>query len=147
MDFYTSFRRPPRVVSDVGGESMTQQQFAQECDINYIVKRAQRTGTIPVIPMQEMVFGTLDEETFKQRMDKMSEIKSYFECLPSDIRLHYQNSVNEFIAAMNTDEGLEEGRKLGIIVPAAVVAEKVPEGGSVPASETPQDDQSAHTST
>ena len=105
MDFYTSFRRPPRVVSDVGGESMTQQQFAQECDINYIVKRAQRTGTIPVIPMQEMVFGTLDEETFKQRMDKMSEIKSYFECLPSDIRLHYQNSVNEFIAAMNTDEG------------------------------------------
>ena len=116
--FYTSYDRPPRVVADVGGESMTQQQFAQECDINYIVKRAQRTGTIPVVSTQEMQFGALDEDTFKARMDKMAEIKSYFECLPSEIRLHYQNSVNEFIAAMNTEEGVEEGRKLGIISPA-----------------------------
>lgn len=128
--FYTSFNRPPRVASHAGGKSMTQQQFAQECDINYIVKRAQRTGTIPALPTQEMLFGTLSEDTFKQRMDQMAEIKSYFECLPSEIRLHYHNSVNEFIALMNTEEGIEEGRKLGIISPAGTPVPDAPEEAS-----------------
>lgn len=138
--FYTAYNRPPRVVSGAGGESMTQQQFAQECDINYIVKRAQRTGVIPVVSTQEMVFGTLDEDTFKQRMDKMAEIKSYFEGLPSEIRLHYQNSVNEFIASMATDEGIEEGRKLGIVAPAvdSVVTETAPVAEPTPAPAAPQ---------
>lgn len=135
--FYTSYNRPPRVASGAGGASMTQQQFAQECDINYIVKRAQRTGVIPVVSTQEMIFGTLDEDTFKQRMDKMAEIKSYFDGLPAEIRLHYQNSVNEFIAAMNTEEGIEEGRKLGIIAPASSggTASKFPVTETAPAPE------------
>lgn len=139
--FYTAYDRPPRVVSDVGGESMTQQQFAQVCDINYIVKRAQRTGTIPCIP-NDFVFGDFSDSTFKERMDSMANIKSYFDGLPSNVRLAYGNDVNNLIASMTTDEGVAKARELGLLGPVVNhspdVTKMVPETEGAPAPEAPQ---------
>lgn len=113
--FYTSFVRPPRVSSDVGGESLTQQQFAQECDINYIVRRAQRTGVVPIVP-KELVFGVDDGMSFQDRMNNLSAVKEYFMSLPSEMRMKWSNDVAAFCAWMSDEANMGEAVKLGLVV-------------------------------
>ena len=43
---YTAFNPPPQEWLEPGGPSMTQQQFAEECDVNNILANYIRTGDI-----------------------------------------------------------------------------------------------------
>jgi len=42
-----SWHQRERVVADISGESMTHQSFAEECDINRILRRYSETGYLP----------------------------------------------------------------------------------------------------
>lgn len=117
MEFYTAYNRPPRVSVDCGGESVTQQQFAKECDINYIVKRAQRTGVVPVAP-GELVYGIDDGMSFQDRMNNLAAVKEYFMSLPSEMRMKWNNSVADFCAWMSDEGNKGEAIKLGLVAAA-----------------------------
>lgn len=114
MKFYTSYDRPPRCPSPSGGVSATVQDFAKECDINEIVKRAQRTGTLPVVP-QDLQFGDAPNETLQETMNRLSEIKGYFESLPSDLRLRFGNNAMAFAAWASDPANKPDMARLGLI--------------------------------
>ena len=116
MKFFTSFERPPRAYAPSGGVSATVQDFAKDCDINEIVKRARRTGTLPLVP-SDLAFGVAPDETMQDVLNRQVEIAEYFDGLPSNIRLQYGNNVSNFIASMNTDEGIKQARNLGLLPP------------------------------
>lgn len=115
MEFFTAYNRPPRVSVDCGGESATQQQFAQECDINYIVKRAQRTGVVPVAP-GDLVYGVDSGASFQDNMNNIARVREYFDGLPSDIRLRFGNSLSRFMDFMGDESNLDEMVKLGLVI-------------------------------
>ena len=113
--FYTAFDRPPRASFVCCDESRTVQDFSKECDINNIVKRAQRTGTIPVLSQGEFVFGVMPNETLQDTMNRYNEVRDYFDALPSDIRLKFGNSPMTFAEWVSKAENWPEAQKMGLI--------------------------------
>ena len=139
--FYTAFDRPPRVPFECTDESRTVQDFAKDCDINNIVKRAQRTGTIPVLQQGDLVFGVAPNESLQDTMNRYNEIREHFEGLPSELRLKFGNDPMSFAEYMADEANWAEARKLGLLPPetapgsVANATPAAPSGGqSAPAS-------------
>lgn len=146
--FYTAYERTPRVSYACEGESATVQDFARECDINEIVKRAKRTGTMPVPLWQgEMQFGVLPDETLQDVMNRQVDIKNYFDALPSGIRLRFGNNSMVFVEFMANESNWDEARKLGLLAPAPAEPAKAPDEPAAPAAGDPAAGQSAQPST
>lgn len=118
--FYTAYDRPPRVPFECTDESRTVQDFAKECDINNIVKRAQRTGTIPVLQQGDFVFGVAPNESLQDTMNRYNEIREHFEGLPSELRLRFGNDPMAFAEYMANEENWKEARELGLLPPEDV---------------------------
>lgn len=125
MEFYTAYNRPPRQAIRPVGESKTVQDFCDECDINVILKRALRTGTIPTIP-SDLQFGNDDGLTVQERANQIVAVRQYFEGLPSDIRLRFGNSAMEF-AAFAADPANEQALvDLGLLPKPPAPVESAP---------------------
>lgn len=118
MKFYTGYDRPPRAGYACSGASMAAQEFKQDCDINHIVKRAQRTGTLPVVP-REVMYGEEDETAgdLRAKMDLINDIRDHFDKLPSDIRLRFNNDALAYNAWVVNPDNYSEAVKLGLIKP------------------------------
>ena len=118
MKFYTGYDRPPRASFACVGASMAAQEFKTDCDINHIVKRAHRTGTLPIVP-REVMYGEEDETAgdLRAKMDLINDIRGHFEMLPSDIRLRFNNDALAYNAWVVNPDNYNEAVKLGLIKP------------------------------
>lgn len=102
------------------GPGRTKQSFKDSTDINKIIKKAQRTGTIShLYKYPEATYGEFDGEfdllTAHERIGRAQEI---FDELPAEVRGEFRNNALEFVAFANNPEN--KG-KLAEILP--VIAE------------------------
>lgn len=116
----SAFLERRRVQLDAGGESMTRQEFKDECDINTIVRRFGVTGQLPVdtrIPLNADFTAAMD---FRESMQAMVEARESFDSLPSSIRARFHNDPAEFVdyCSERDDRGTlvhsDELEKLGL---------------------------------
>ena len=99
---------------DCGPESKTQQQFKDEVDINTIVERFTRSGTMPE-PMtfpQEQEFE--DAFDFQSAMNVTVKARESFMTLPAKVRARFQNNPQEFMQFIHNEENFDEAIKMGI---------------------------------
>lgn len=134
-DYY----EPLRVDTDVGGESMTKQSFKDECDINVIMARYERTGQMPLSNVQAMFgdFSSGADLHANLNAVKLAE-ENFIQNVPADIRSRFSNDVGLFLDFVLDPKNEEEMVKLGLAVkkPAAQAAPAVvpPATPSVPAA-------------
>ncbi|ALS03714.1 VP3 [Gokushovirus WZ-2015a] len=115
--FYTAFQRPPRCSWSPGAApSKTDPSFAKDCDINVIVARAKRTGTLP-IAQRSLVFGDDESLTLQQAMSRVAEAREAFEALPAEVRLRFGNDPMALIPWLADPANRDEAVKLGLMVP------------------------------
>ena len=132
----------PRQGFDCEGESMTQQQFLEECDINRIMQRYQETGVL-VDPMvgtgtRQPIFGDFSEEfDLREAMDKVNDAYEQFYQLPSRIRERFDNSPVKLLEFLRDSENYDEAVKLGLVKPRETEPVAVPEGASKDADQLP----------
>lgn len=96
-------------------ESVTQQQFKEECDINEIVRRFGLTGELPDnvrMPVSGDFSGVSD---FKSAMDMIQAAQDAFMEFPGDVRARFQNDPSQMIAFLEDGKNLEEARSLGLV--------------------------------
>lgn len=96
-------------------ESLTQQQFLTECDINHIADVYMKTGLAPQVlqlPTQGDFEGIFD---FQGAMNTIKTAKDQFMLLPAKIRTRFNNDPAELIAFVQDDDNLNEALKLGFI--------------------------------
>lgn len=113
-------------------ESMTQQHFKDECDINRIMARYQETGVL-IDPMtgtrREPMFGEFDSEfDLREAMDKINAAYEQFSQLPSRIRDRFDNSPAKLMDFLRDSENYDEAVKLGLVRPREQAEVSVPEG-------------------
>jgi len=111
---------------DFGGESRTQQQFREECDINTIVRRFGITGQVPVsvaVPLNGDFVNALD---FRQSLDVIVRAREAFDQMPSNVRSRFHNDAAEFLDFVSDESNRDEARKLGLLVPPVAPPEVVP---------------------
>lgn len=114
-------------------KSLTQQHFAEEVDINTIVKRFGITGEMP----QNFVPPTFSDFTgisdFKSAMDAVRQASESFMEMPAHVRARFGNDPQQLLEFVADEKNLDEAVKLGMAVkpPVASVAAPVAAPGTV----------------
>lgn len=96
-------------------EAVTQQQFAEEVDINTIVKRFGLTGELPngvAMPVSGDFTGISD---FHTAMNLVRQSQEAFMELPASVRERFANDPARVIAFLDDEANREEAIKLGIV--------------------------------
>lgn len=110
------------LVDDATGEvtyppSMTKQSFADQCDINKILKQYKMTGQIRHISAKAAIgsYEDLPEpQDFQEAMNLVIASEKSFATLPSHVRARFGNDPAQFLGFMADPSNQDEIIKLGL---------------------------------
>lgn len=134
----------PFICSD---ESLTKQSFAEECDVNEILRRAQNGQDISGSLNQRVgQYGDFTNiPSYHEAMDLVVRANNAFMELDWKLRERFQNDPERFIAFVQDDANYDEAVKLGLIsakpkpneasASAGVPAKPANEGVGAPAAQ------------
>lgn len=107
MKFFTRYNPPgDEGISFENEKSMTVQSEADACDINLIMERFNRTGTLPV-KYEQPIFGDARIPDFQTAKQLLIDAENQFYALPAKTREHFHNSVEIFNKVL--EKQLKEG--------------------------------------
>ncbi len=123
----------PKPVYDDG---RVKQSFKDETDINKILQRAQKTGTISHLNQYSGVYGDFSDFDFFESQVMLTKGREIFDALPSEIRKEFGQSQAEFFAYVNDSRNKD---RLAELLPALAAPGKqnINVSGITPADETP----------
>jgi phage internal scaffolding protein len=96
--------------------SLTQQQFAEESDINNIVDRFMKTGHLPSaasMPQYADYEGVFD---FQSAMNVVRQADENFMRMDAKVRARFHNSPQEFLEFFANPDNVDEAVRLGLAV-------------------------------
>jgi phage internal scaffolding protein len=122
--FKTPYTNPPsRCWFETTGDSMTQQHFAEESEINNILRSHDRNGVIEHIHRGNAIYGDFSNITdFSDALHQIKEAQQEFLNIPSEIREKFQNDAGQFFKFASNPDNLQELRDMGLANPQQSVA-------------------------
>jgi len=126
----TPFNYDRDLASDESGlkcedDSLTQQQFKDESDINTIVDRFMKSGVLPTpvnMPQYVDYEGVFD---FQTAMNAVRQADENFMRMDAKTRARFNNSPQEFLSFFADPANTEEAIRLGLAIPQAVAETQV----------------------
>lgn len=105
----------------VCGPGLTKQEFANETNINTIMKRYKSTGDLPrnMRGLQPVFADVSAMGDYAESLRRIDAAKDGFMKLPAALRLRFGNQPNEFLAFLHDNVNRDEAVKLGLIPPVA----------------------------
>lgn len=85
-------------------DGRTKQSFKDECDINKLLVRAQKSGTLSHLQKYEKRYGDFADYDFMENTLKMTEGRQIFDALPSELRREFNQSPAAFFEFVNDPE-------------------------------------------
>lgn len=112
------------------GPSMTRQEFAEECDINALMKRYEGhvhggPGGLPVSGEPQYIDWATAPQTLMEYMELQMEAERGFMTLPAVVRRQFDNSAVAFVEFASDPANLDQMRSWGLAPPV-----KTPAAGS-----------------
>lgn len=94
----------------------TKQSFKDECDINNIMKKFNKTGQLPEMIKQNPSYGDFSEPLdFQESQNVVIKAIEQFQALPSKTRERFQNDPETFLRYMHSNPPEEEVRAMGLL--------------------------------
>ena len=122
--------------------SMTQQQFKDEADINYIVSMYDSSGVMPTFhgdgqPAQP-VFGDFASlpDNAQEMYNCMIEAKNNFDNLPLDVRKRFNYDPAAFLEFVDNPENLDELVAMGLATKTTAVVPNLDDNSGNPNNDT-----------
>lgn len=142
-------QQPPRCFFETTGESMTQQHFQEETEINNILRSHDRNGVIQHIHKGNAIYGDFSNITdFSDALNQIKEAQNEFMNIPSEIREKFKNDAGEFFKFASDPSNIDELRKMGLANPQESVAMPTDnESSSVEPPESSKEEDSARITT
>ena len=114
------------------GHTPAQQQFKEDCDINTIMARFQKTGAIDHVSRYQPEYGFATPQQFHEAMNIVAYGQSMFNDLPSSVRDEFSNDPEAFLEFVQDPANAEKAKELGIALSpeAAVLAASEPPGAA-----------------
>lgn len=97
--------------------TLTQQQFKEEADINYIAERFLKTGQLPQVPQMPTPGDFEGIFDFQTAMNTIAHAKQEFMKLPAKVRSRFDNDPAKLLQFLNDDENRKEAEILGLVQP------------------------------
>ncbi len=116
-------------------DGRTKQSFADETDINKILKRAQKTGTISHLNKHEGRYADFSDFDFTTNLLMLSRGREIFDDLPSELRSEFNQSPKDFFQYVNNPDNKD---RLAELLPQLAEPGRQnvdPRGGNIPADE------------
>ena len=134
-NFYTSDLTHPG--TECPGESLTHQSFADECDINKIMAKFAKTGTVTHLNADQPNYGLATSIDFKEAMDTVTGSLDAFQDIPSEIRALFDNDPAAFLEFAENPDNIPEMARMGLLTDEATHRLLEPENASETLSEPP----------
>ncbi|AXH75288.1 MAG: internal scaffolding protein [Microviridae sp.] len=110
---------------------MTQQHFAEESEINNILRSHDRNGVIEHINRGKAIYGDFSNITdFSDALEQINQAKEEFMTIPSSIREKFQNDAGQFFKFASNPDNLSELQKMGLANPQQ--SEAMPSDTAIP---------------
>lgn len=102
-------------ISFEGAESVTQQSFAADVDINTIVRRFGLTGEMPEVVHVPQSGDYTEVVDYRSALDAVNRAREGFMELPAEVRARFQNDPQRLLEFCENPANREEAVKLGIV--------------------------------
>lgn len=122
------------------GSGLTKQSFKDECDINKIMAKFQKTGAINHYAKYAPQYGVITQEDLQDALNVVADAETMFEELPAKLREKFQNDAGQFLEFVQNPNNLEEMRELGLaqpLTPGQTAEAKPTQSDQAPASTDP----------
>jgi len=98
--------------------SRTQQQFAKDCDINLIIQKYKKTGTVTHVRNGATgVYADLANiPSYQEALNTIIQANNAFGEVPAKIRARFGNDPQQMIEFLKDPSNMEESIKLGLRV-------------------------------
>jgi len=96
-------------------ETLTQQNTAEETDINYIVATFTRTGMLPQAQTPPTYGDFSGVSDYREALELIQEADNAFNSLPADVRAHFGNNPASYLDFIENGSDVDLAAKLGII--------------------------------
>lgn len=117
MEFLTKFNRPKKSGLKCPEKTRTKQSFKDECDINNILKKYQKTGQLPDMIRSNPQYGDFsDVVDYQTGLDIVNKAHTQFMALSADVRERFANSPEKFLQFCGDVKNLPEMIKMGIAI-------------------------------
>lgn len=118
--------------------SLTRQEFADECDINVIMARYEKTGVVSHVTQRVPMYIDWTEQptNLMDALDIMYKADEAFMSLPATVRREFDNDPLKFVDFASNPDNLDKLREYGL-APPAVVEEALVEPSATPAATPP----------
>lgn len=99
------------------GESLTQQHFAEDADINVLAERfGLNRGPMPTVPIDPRFYGDLsDVPDLRTILDIANDAKNRFMALPADLRARFDNEPAKLWQFVNDPVNRAASIELGLL--------------------------------
>ncbi len=96
-------------------QGRTKQSFKNECDINQIMAKYQKTGAISHFNKHKGDYAFATSHDFSSAMRLITTAQDMFNGLPSTIRNRFANDPAQFLNFVQDSDNEEEMKKLGLV--------------------------------
>ncbi len=96
-------------------QGRTKQSFRDECDINNIMAKYQKSGLLDFVNNHQAQYGDATGVEFQAAMELVVRGQELFDALPSSVRKRFDNNPEEFLEFVNDPASEAEAIKLGLI--------------------------------
>ncbi len=96
-------------------KNMTEQAHAKECDMNYILRKYQKTGLIEHVKKHQGRYDDITVTDFTEAMHKVSEAQDMFNELPSFVKKKVGGSVEKFLEFVQNPNNKADMQRLGML--------------------------------
>lgn len=115
LKFRTPWRRPRTAGITFHEATLTKQSFKDECDINNILKRFERTGQLPELIKQNPQYGEFaDAPAYQDALNLVLHAQEQFDALSSKVRERFNNDPTKFLEFASNPQNGEEMVRLGL---------------------------------
>lgn len=122
--FFTKYNPPkiPGFSSEM--ESKVQEQFADACQTDNIIRKYNAMGVNPFVSTgNSQYLDTTQIPDFFVAQNAQVKVKEFFEGLPSDIRLEFNNDPMQFAEVVSDPQNMDYLREIGVLEPLPPKAE------------------------
>lgn len=115
MGMYNKLDDPDGIVC---GPGVTKQSFKDECDINKIIAKFDRTGMIENLNKKSPFYGDVSGLVdYHEALNIVAEAQSLFQSMSAEVRERFSNDPEKMIAFLNNPKNKNEAIKLGLVIP------------------------------
>jgi len=97
-----------RLIQPTYTDGRTKQSFKDETDINKILHRAQKAGTLSHLQRFEGRYGDFADFDFFEATLQLTKGREVFDALPSELRNEFNQSPAQFFAYVNDPANIDE---------------------------------------